>query len=517
MLLSGSPVDRSVCLSEILRVGLDAKPDGDALVSTTARWTWRQLEDVTTRLAVGFVDFGLRPGDRIASLMPNRDALVIHYLACAKAGLVSVPLNYRYTPPEIDFALTTSGASALVVHAERDADVRASRQAAALRLGTIRYGGDDTGARRFEDLVGPARSSSLPSDDPSAPVAIFFTSGSTGRPKGVTHTRASLAAMITSCVDGYEFTPDDVMLPASSLSHIVGYLFSFVALAAGVRTLVAERFYDPDDLLSLLRRERPTILSMIPVHLFSVVRAAQASRADFASLRLCQAGGDTVPDELSSEFETLTGHTIHESYGCSEVGAVALSPPSKAAVRGSVGRPLPGVALSLRDDTGDEVPPDEVGRLWIRTPARMAGYWNDEAATDSAVRDGWFDSGDLMTVDDDGYLWFRGRRKEIIVHDGSNIYPQEVENALLHHPAVVAAGVVGVADPTHGENVRAYVVVPDDAEPPTAGALVDFARQRVGYKTPEDIVFVADLPLNPAGKVDRLALQRMAAAGHDPD
>lgn len=517
MLLSGSPVDRSVRLSEIVRAGLDTKPDADALVSTTARWTWRQLEDVTIRLAVGFVDFGLQPGDRIASLMPNRDALVIHYLACAKAGLVSVPLNYRYTSREIDFALTTSGASALLVHAERDADVRASARASALPLGTIRYGGNDTGAPRLEDLVGPARSSSLPPEDPSAPAAIFFTSGSTGRPKGATHTHASLAAMIASCIQGIELTPEDVMLPGSSLSHIVGYLFSFAALAAGARALVAERFYDPDDILSLLRRERPTMLGMIPVHLFSVVRAAQASRADFASLRWCRAGGAKVPMELSSAFEALTGHTIHESYGCSEVGAVALDPPSETAVRGSVGRPLPGVALSLRDDSGREVRPDEVGRLWIRTPARMAGYWGDEAATDAAVCDGWFDSGDLMTVDNDGYLWFRGRRKELIVHDGSNIYPQEVENALLGHPAVVAAGVVGIADPTHGENVRAYVVVSDGTTPPTAGALVDFAHRRVGYKAPEDIVFVAELPLTPAGKVDRLALQRMTAAGHDSE
>lgn len=512
MLLSGGPVDQSVSVSEILRVGLDTKPDGDALVSVTARWTWQQLEDVTTRLAVGFGDFGLRPGDRVASLMPNRDALVIHYLACAKAGLVSVPLNYRYTAREIDFALATSGASVLLAHADRDADVHPSRRASALRLGTIRYGGDDTGAPRFEDLVGQARSVPSTSADPSAPAAVFFTSGSTGRPKGVTHTRASLAAMIASCIKGYELTPRDVLLPGSSLSHIVGYLFSLAALAAGARTLVAERFYDPDDILSSLRRERPTVLGMIPAHLFSVVRAPQAHRTDFASLRLCRAGGDKVPSELSSEFEALTGFTLHEDYGCSEVGAVTLDPPSKAAVRGSIGRPLPGVALSLRDDAGNEVRSGEVGRLWIHTPARMAGYWGDEAATDAAVCDGWFDSGDLMTVDDDGYLRFRGRQKETIVHDGSNVYPQEVEDVLNAHPAVVAAGVVGVADPTHGQNVRAYVVVSDNTEPPAAGDLIDFVRRRVGYKAPENIVFVAELPLNPAGKVDRLALQKTATA-----
>ena len=174
----------------------------------------------------------------------------------------------------------------------------------------------------------------------------------------------------------------------------------------------------------------------------------------------------------------------------------------------------PGYTASVRDDTGAELPPDQEGRLWIKSPSNTIGYWGNDEATRATIRDGWLDTGDVMKIDTDGYLWFRGRKKQIIVHDGSNICPQEVEEALLEHPTVESAGVVGIHDLVHGENVRAYVTFKEEAAPPTSQDLVRFARERIGYKAPDEIVVLTKMPLNPTGKVDRATLKRVAEEQH---
>jgi len=211
----------------------------------------------------------------------------------------------------------------------------------------------------------------------------------------------------------------------------------------------------------------------------------------------------------------LTGHPVSEGYGMTEIGLAALNPPSVVDKLGSVGLPSPGFVFDIRGDQGGrELANGEEGRLWVRTPSRTAGYWNDPAATAEVVRDGWLDTGDVMKADADGYLWFCGRKKQIIVHDGSNICPQEVEEALLEHPAVESAGIIGMHDLLHGENVRAYVEIKPGVARPIAKELIEFARARVGYKTPEEIVFLDVMPLNATGKIDRVALKKLAAGDH---
>lgn len=515
MQISGSRLDEPTRIPDLLRSGLESKPDTPALVSHATRWTWRELDEASDRLARNLLGLGLQPGDRVASLMPNRAALLVHYIACLKAGLVAVPLNYRYMPPEIDHALELSEASTLLAHAERDSDVAATRNATRLPLGVIRYGANNGRGPRFEELIDrqPAPDIKLSTRDPAAPAFIFFTSGSTGPAKGVTHTANSLGWMFASVARAFEMTTDDVVLPGSSISHIGGFIFSFGALAAGARVVVA-RTYDPREMLRLLREDRPTVLCMLPAALFNVVRDHGATRQDFSSLRLCRSGADKVPAELEREFIELTGHEIDEGYGLTEIGLAALNPPSGKIKLGSVGQPIPGFTAAIRNDEGTEVPPGTDGRLWLKSRSLMTGYWSNDEATAAVIRDGWLDTGDVMKADDDGYLWFRGRKKQIIVHDGSNICPQEVEEALLAHTAVASAGVVGVRDLLHGEDVRAYVVLKEGAERPSPQGLIDFARARIGYKAPEQIEFLEEMPLNPTGKVDRVTLKRMAAERH---
>jgi acyl-coenzyme A synthetase/AMP-(fatty) acid ligase len=442
--------------------------------------------------------------------MPNRPELIVHYLACFKAGLVATPLNYRFLAPEIDHALAVSEARALLAHVEREEDLAASQFVQRLPIGTISYGARTGAGPAFEHLIEGERPGSLPtSPSPATPAVIFFTSGSTGRPKGVTHTHQTLGWMLATAAAGLELSPDDLLLAGSSLSHVGAFYVSFAALAAGASVIVAHTF-DADELLPLLREDRPTVLSMLPSALFALTRDHAAGHDDFASLRLCRGAGDTVSAELEREFTALSGFAIDEAYGLTEVGLVTVSPPSGRIKLGSVGQVVPAVSLSIRDDDGEELPPGSEGRLWISTPSATVGYWDDPAATEAAFRDGWLDSGDVMRVDDEGYFSFCGRKKQIIVHDGSNICPQEVEGALVEHPRVASAGVIGVHDLVHGENVRAYITLTDGTERPTSQELIQFARSRVGYKAPEEIVVLDEMPLTATGKMDRTTLKRMA-------
>jgi acyl-coenzyme A synthetase/AMP-(fatty) acid ligase len=226
---------------------------------------------------------------------------------------------------------------------------------------------------------------------------------------------------------------------------------------------------------------------------------------------MCRAGADKVSTELLTEFASEAGFPIVEGYGMTEVGLATLNPPSGEIRQGSIGRPICGFKIALRkEEGGEQIEAGEVGRIWIRSRSRMVGYWQAPEATDEVVTDDWLDSGDLARADDDGYLWFFGRKKQVIVHDGSNISPYEVEGALVEHPAVALAGAVGIHDEVHGENVRAYVTLNEGIDTPSRADLIVFCREQIGYKAPEEIVFLDEMPLNATGKIDRAELKRMA-------
>jgi acyl-CoA synthetase (AMP-forming)/AMP-acid ligase II len=521
----------AVPLDDLLRDGLADGPDRVAVESAYRRLTWGELEEESARLATGYLSIGLEPGDRIASLMPNRVPLVVHYLACFKAGLVATPLNYRYTAHEIDHALEVSGASALVAHAERAADVAGSGLAATLPRGTVVFhdaadeevpgaaqgaarlhANDATDVRwdhRFDDLLTAERLTGGTDFAPDFPAAIFFTSGSTGAAKGVTHTHNSLRWMMGSAVAAFQMTPDDVFLPVSSMSHIGALLWALSALSVGGRVVVA-RTTDAHEILPLLREQQPTLMAMIPAALWALINDHDLRPGDFSSLRLVRSGSDKVSTELLAEFAEAAGFPIVEGWGMTEVGLATLNPVAGENRQGSIGRPVGGCTVALRDDQGDPVGGDQVGRIFVRTRSLMSGYWQAPEATAQVIEGGWIDSGDLARADEDGYLWFFGRTKQVIVHDASNISPFEVEGALLEHPAIALAGVVGVHDEVHGENVRAYVTLREGAERPAAADLIRFCRERVGYKAPEEIVVLDEMLLNATGKIDRAGLKRMA-------
>ena len=514
MPLSGSPLSSPVQLTEILSLGVKSKPDAAAVVSLSERITWCALDRVSTGLAAGYLGLGLKPGDRVASLMPNRCELLVHYLACMKCGLVAMPLNYRYAAADIDYALEVGGAEILIVHKDRVSDLSACRSINGLPLGRIIF--DDTADSRtgtFQLLAETVPVTEFYHPAPKDPAIIFFTSGSTGKPKGVCHTFETLGWILSNAAEGFEMTIDDVMLPGGSLSHVGAHHLAFMTLAVGGR-VVLTRTFDADELLPLMRRERPTKMWMLPSALYALMLDHNANHSDFSSLRACYSGGDKVSDSLENRFEKLAGLPINAVYGMTEIGIPGVNPIGRNRI-GSAGKLTPGMQASIRDQYGKELPLGEEGSLWIKFSGKMAGYWNNPEATGEAVIDGWLDTGDVMFADEDDYLWFRGRKKQIIVHDGSNICPQEVEAILLEHDAIAEAGVVGVVDRLHGENIRAYVTLISGSTRPASQTLIQFARRRIGYKAPEEIFILDEMPLNAVGKVDRTTLKRMAISGLD--
>jgi acyl-CoA synthetase (AMP-forming)/AMP-acid ligase II len=525
MLLDGTELDAPAGpLNDLLRFGLDSTPDETAIASVNRALSWRELERASAALAGGYRALGLQPGDRLASLMPNRIDLAVHYLACFRSELIATPLNYRYTAREIDHALEVSGARAILAHVERQEDIAASERTGGLELGAIAYRDPEplttwsknTAAREpewrhdFGSLLQFEPVSDVQKTlDPDEAAMIFFTSGSTGPAKGVTHTRETLRWMIASAAGAFELNAGDVFLPGSSMSHVGSFLWTLATLSVGGKVVVA-RATDAHELLPLLREHQPTILAMIPAALSALIHDHDLQPGDFSSLRMCRAGADKVSTELLTEFAATAGFPIVEGYGMTEVGLATLNPPSGEIRQGSIGRPICGFTIALRDEEGEQIAVGDVGRIWIRSRSRMNGYWQAPEATEEVVSDDWLDSGDLARADEDGYLWFFGRKKQVIVHDGSNISPYEVEGALLEHPAVELAGAVGVHDEVHGENVRAYVTLKDGEEPPSRADLIVFCRERIGYKAPDEIVFLDQMPLNPTGKIDRAGLKRMA-------
>ena len=516
MTLAGPPLSRSVDLSRLLEQGLGQEPDAIAISSMNDSLSWRELERQSQNLASNYSDIGLGRGDRIVSLLPNRLQVVVHYLACLRAGFVAVPLNYRYLAHDIDYAIGLTSPRLMVAHAERADDIAQCSGIAGLELGGLSVGGRLPGFSAFEPLTERAAAAAAPDrPGPDDPAVVFFTSGSTGRPKGVTHTQRSLSHIVSSLGAAYQITEKDTILPVSSFSHMLAQVMSYAALAVGGSAVVAKDI-DAGAVMPLMRHHQPTVIAMMPYALTEMVYASQDSDPAFRNLRMCDCGGDKVATDLQKKFQEVSGVELSEGYGETEAGIVIHNPPAGAIVHGSVGLAMPGNEFSIRDAKGNDLGAGEEGVLWIRSPSVMSGYFGEPAATAKVMEDGWLNTGDLLRFDDRGYFWFRGRQKQIIIHDGSNISPQEVENVLLENDAIEAAAVVGVPDTLHGQNIRAYVVLKPGTKKLPAAQILKMARDRIGYKAPEEIVAVKALPESAAGKIDRVALAKMAAADVSP-
>ena len=489
-------------LGEMLSQSARRTPQRPAVICGDEIVSYEALDRSTDALARWFLREGLQPGDRVAIHWCNSVEVVKLYFACFKAGLIAVPVNNRLKAPEVAYVLAHSRARLCFSQPELALLGRG------VRVGCPELQHIYTGLPTLETQV--LADVALPDVKPDRVAAILYTSGTTARPKGVMHTHISFiaAAGLMSSV-GLDET--HTLLAATQLMHIAALSCVLLPGIAHGCTVVLLPAFDAADALNLVERWRCSYIVILPAMLRFVVEEQDRNPRDVSSVRLCIAGGDTVPVTLQESFRTLFGVPVRELFGMTESAPVACIREGGMR-KGSIGPALDIVDTRVADMTGKVVAEGLIGELQVQSPANCVGYWDDPRATAATFDDGWLRTGDLVRCDADGFFWFQGRVKQIIVRGGSNISPQEVEEALYHHPAVLEAGVIGIPDPIHGEKVIAFVALRDEYSADER-ELQHFVRSRIAdYKAPEHIAFLPVLPKGLTGKVHRAALKDLALA-----
>lgn len=489
-------------------------PNHPAVIHDGTVWSYGELDRRALRIARNLVSAGVEHGDRIATLVPNCHELIALYLASFHAGFTIVPLDVRYHSAQTNFALKHSGAKALVINPERIDDLSECEALRDVDSVFVTGKGKYEKYKPFRRLLSTRPDADLDDDLRGDDVSmVFYTSGTTARPKGVTLTRDGVAASIAKVAAVLRLTPEDVTLIAAPVSRPMALRTQVLPSLAGGATIQLLNRFDPASYLESLR-ESPakTFLALLPAALRRVLFHPELRSEDLSAVRLCICGGDFIPADLAERFSELTGIELTEQCGMTETGMYAVNPPYGRKKHGSIGLPYYGVQLSIIDKKGNDVPWGQSGEIAVRSPFAMDGYWNDTAATRRVMRDGWIRTGDIGRIDDDGYVWMEGRRKDIIVREGSNISPAAVEAVLRKHSAVREACVVGVDDPKTGQAVTAFVTLHQDADfSVVEGELLSLARKELAdYMVPETICALPNLPATGSGKVDRQRLKWIA-------
>ncbi len=488
-----------------LQENAKAFPDRIWLRYEGAQWSYADGDNISRQIAAGLIELGIKPGDRVALLFTNCPELVFCYFACFSIGAVAVPLNTRFQLAELIYSIHHSGAVLLLGQQDLCEPLFVARGELP-HLAEILVAGTE----RFAELS-HAEPVALPMVHENQLAVIMYTSGTTAKPKGVMHSHATLKRQSANYLAVLGPAIYEQTLVSLPLCHIAAFsILLLSATAAGGTVTILPRF-EPGPVLRSIAENRITFAGGLPVMVNALVNYPGAGAYDLSSLRMFTAGGDCVPLELQNRFRELFGIVVDELCGMTEV-MYCNQPFDKGQRRaGSIGKPFGDVRIRLEAPDGNEVPLGTVGEIVVHSGAVTLGYWNDAENTELALRGGGMHTGDLAWRDADGFLWFAGRSKDIIIRGGSNISPGEVEDALYTHPAVYEAGVVGVPCAEMGQRVRAYVALKSDAKA-TDRDLIDWvARKIAAYKVPESIVFLATLPKGSTGKVQRTDLRDLAS------
>ncbi|MFT4305524.1 MAG: o-succinylbenzoate--CoA ligase [Microbacterium sp.] len=486
-------------------------PEKTALIfGEGERLSYRELADRVDRISALLAARGIGKGDAVAYLGENSPDFLETLFACAQLGAVFVPVNTRLAPPEVTHVLTDSGARALIHDVELAG--RAADGIEAARVAHVLLTGDGTdripGLNRLTEAApGGHADAAVTLDDP---VAIIYTSGTTGRPKGAVLSHGNLTWCAMNCIVDYDVVSSDVALMISPLFHVASLgMGAMPAIMTGA-TMVLERGFEPGRALELIERHGVTMLSGVPTTYQLMADHPDWAQTDLSSLRKLTCGGSAVPTRILNAYEER-GLRFSQGYGMTETspGATALSPDMTRAKQGSVGLPHFFTDVRIADENGRMVPRGTVGEIEIAGPNVFLGYHGMPEATAAAFTDdGWFRSGDLGYLDEDGYLFIADRLKDMIISGGENIYPAEVENLVSDIEGISGVAVIGVPDQRWGEVPWAVVTLREGAEEVTT----EQVRERLDgvlarYKLPKNVVVVEDLPRTASGKVRKADLR----------
>ena len=491
--------------STIYRLNAAAQPAKEAIVDRDRRLSYGELDRRIDRLAHGLrARHGVSRGDTAVLLMHNRREILEAQGAMSRLGGGAVSLSYRSTPAELEYLIDHCGAKVVFVDAAAADGLLAARG----RLpripdeNLIAVGGERDGLVPYDRVLSDHDATVEESDAGGA--VIIYTSGTTGKPKGAVRKfpKEQREAVMRFVLE----TPmhaSDRHLVVCPMYHSTAFGFIAMNLAIGATLVIAPRF-EPTEVLALIERERITSTAMVPtmLHRLAELPDEVIQRYDTRSLRAVFSGGSALSGALARRFMERFGHVLYNFYGATETGINTLATPEELLVApGTIGHVVPGNEIRLLDDEGREVPRGETGELYVRNAMLVAGYHRDDEATRASMRDGFFSVGDLAHEDADGLFHIDGRKRDMIISGGVNVYPAEVEETLMRHPAIAEAAVVGVPDDEWGERVRAFVSL-RSGEQATEQDIVGWAkREMAGPKVPREIVILPELPKNPTGKV----------------
>jgi long-chain acyl-CoA synthetase len=494
-------------LASIVTESAAQVPDNPAVRLGEVELTYAQLDELSARLATLLGERGVEPGDRVGVMLPNVLDFPIAYYGVLRAGAVVVPMNVLLKRREIAFYLEDSGAKLLLAWHGFCAEARDGAADAGAELIEI----EPVAFAELLDGFEPAPALAATAEEDTA--VILYTSGTTGKPKGAELTHANLFrnADVSSRTTS-EIAAGDVVFGGLPLFHSFGQTVSMNAslMVGACLTLVPK--FDPGEALETIERDKVTHFYGVPTMYGALLHHPERERYDTSTLRTCITGGASMPVEVLRGFEQAFGAIVLEGYGLSETSPVSSSNhPDRERKPGSIGTPLEGVEMRVVDEDDNEVAQGEVGEIVIRGHNIMKGYWQRPDATAEAMRGGWFHSGDMAKVDEEGYFYIVDRKKDLIIRGGYNVYPREVEEVLYEHPKIREAAVVGVPHEQWGEEIGAAVVLHDgeQLEPDEVSAYV---KERIAaYKYPRLVWFLDELPKGPTGKILKREIEPPAA------
>jgi long-chain acyl-CoA synthetase len=498
-------------LGRLAEQSFERRGDYPALLFESRWHTSGELFSRAQRLAAGFAELGVGPGDRVVVTMANCPEVAVTYQALWLAGAVVTPAMFLLPAPDLRHVIADAQACAVVTTPEFIPKViEATEGLEHVRSLICTEAG--------EDQVLPLASLEQAQPRPIVPradddlAALLYTGGTTGRAKGVMLSHANLYFSGRAAHEAAHVPGINRALTTLPLSHAYGLLVTIAAMHLPERGInVLLRWFDPAAFLELIGGHQLQLSAVVPTML-QILLAAPLEEYSLSSLRYLSSGGAPLAPEVEQEFcRRVPSVSIRQGYGLTESAALISTNPVGAEKPGSVGRPVPGTEIEIRDGDGHALAAGEAGEVCCRSPGVMQGYWHAPQATEEALRGGWLHTGDIGYLDDEGYLFIVDRKKDLIIRGGFNVYPRDVEDALVEHPAVQMAAVVGRASERHGEEVVAFVSLGAGAEI-TPDELIEWARDRIGgYRYPREVHVVDAIPLTAVGKIDRKALRSRVA------
>lgn len=510
------------CNMEIVMINLaqslerwsDRQKNKEALIFGETRLTYGELNARVNRLCHALLDLKIEKGKNVAILAYNEYQFIELFLACARMGVMLVPLNFRLVGPELEYQLNASDSELLILGEEFQeviSKIRGNLKTVKnyIVLGNPGQGSDMVPYSEFlagKSASQPTLTYSVDLDDE---FIMIHTSGTTGRPKGAILTQKNILFTALNQICDWKCTSDDITLTSAPLFHAGGSLILTYPLLHIGGTVVLTKQFNPKLSLRLIEKEKVTIVFAAPAMWSAIQREPDLTKTDLSSLRVCLSGGSSQPAEEMIKFKKDIGVTLTEGYGLSECSSTStvLRPEVAIEKAGSIGKPMLHNVLQVVNKSGEEVRPGEVGEIVQRDFTVMKGYYKRPDDTAQTIRDGWLHTGDLATVDEDGFIYIKGRSKDMIISGAENIYPVEIETVLIGHPKIADAAVVGIPHEKWGETVRAFVVL-KPGQAMTEAEVIDYCKENLAsYKKPSSVIFIKELPRNPGGKVQKNILK----------